>query len=340
MDGIEPLPDGANAAASVPIGGGVNDMTVDVIERQPDGVNVSIVSGSVDMASADDIVIEKPQQPDGDTAAEVSGDSDDAMASPDGIIIEPPHTAATTAGGSVDTVAANDIIEQPGQLDGDKAAAVDGDGDDMDIVEPQKQPSDDNAAAPVDDFLAADIIEQPVWGIDCYTRRNIIHCLEIEFDETIALLFIEKWLLPAINACPDDLAHDIANAARILIDGPIAGSSVGSSAAIATTNETGDGYASNWTSQNALGRALKRKIAAAGTVWLKPCASELLRARNALGLDFFRVHPKGHGSVVLANTIPANRLVTFYHGELYPSWRWGEKMDAIEITQKRKALKP
>jgi hypothetical protein len=281
------------------------DMTVDITEQPqpPDNGAAATASGSADMTTD---IIKQPQQPDHGAVAPASG------------------------GGAEDMV--TDIMEQPQQPD-HGAAPISGGGEDMatDIIEPQ-QP--DDAAAPVD--MAADIIEQPVWGIDCYTRLNIIHCLEIEFDKTIALRFIEKWLLPAINACPNELAHDIGNAARILMDEPI----TVSTAAKARDEIAGDHGAMDWTSQNALGRALKRKIATVGTVWLKPCARELLRARDALGLDFFRVHPKGHGSVVLANTIPANRLVTFYHGELYPSWRWGEKMDAIEITQKRKALKP
>lgn len=170
--------------------------------------------------------------------------------------------------------------------------------------------------------VKSDIIEQPVWGMDCYTRRNIFLFLKIEFDDKTALRFVEKWLLPAINACPNKVAHDIGNAARILMELPFK-----------------DEADIDWTN-TALGKALKQKILTIGPSWLKPCAHELLRARNALGLDFFRVHPKGHGSVVLANSIPPNSLVTFYRGELYPSWRWGEKMDAIEITQKRKNLKP
>lgn len=170
--------------------------------------------------------------------------------------------------------------------------------------------------------IESDIIEQPVWGIDCYTRKNILLCLGVEFDDKTALRFVEKWLLPAINTCPNEIAHDLGNAARILLGVPFE-----------------DGNNIDWT-KTALGKALKQKIQTKNPAWLKPCAHELLRARNALGLDFFRVHPKGHGSVVLANTIPSNNLVTFYRGELYPSWRWGEKMDAIEITQKRKHLKP
>ena len=61
-----------------------------------------------------------------------------------------------------------------------------------------------------------EIAEQPVWGIDCYTRKNISICLETKFDPDTISVFIEKWLLPAINACPVDMAHELSNACRIL----------------------------------------------------------------------------------------------------------------------------
>jgi [histone H3]-lysine4 N-trimethyltransferase ATXR3 len=194
------------------------------------------------------------------------------------------------------------------------------------------------ADAPMPGVLP-EIVEQPVWGIDCYTRRNILNCLELEFDPRTSLLFVEKWLLPAINACPEGLAHNISNAARILEGLPFEVSS--------GTVEDGEqpGIAPNSLShdtanESLLLRSLVEKIQSSGPLWLRAAANQLRRARAALGPDFFRVHPKGHGSVVLSPSLKANALVTFYHGELYPSWRWGEKMDAIEITQKRKDLKP
>ena len=61
--------------------------------------------------------------------------------------------------------------------------------------------------------LEPELVEQPVWGMDCYTRRNIALCLESEFDAETATAFVEKWLLPAIIDCPAELAHDISNAA-------------------------------------------------------------------------------------------------------------------------------
>lgn len=176
-----------------------------------------------------------------------------------------------------------------------------------------------------------EIAEQPVWGIDCYTRKNISICLETKFDPDTISVFIEKWLLPAINACPVDMAHELSNACRILEGFQF-------DASFSQNQKTGDKF-DNWRT-TLFGQALTIKIKEKGPVWLFSAAWLLRKAINAIGLDFFRVHPKGHGSIVLCSKIEPNRLVTFYHGEVYPSWRWGEKMDAISLIQQRKNLKP
>ena len=64
--------------------------------------------------------------------------------------------------------------------------------------------------------VGPEFIVQEVWGIDCYTRKNITICLETEFDSDTVMVFIEKWLLPALNACPADLAYNISNSCRML----------------------------------------------------------------------------------------------------------------------------
>ena len=195
----------------------------------------------------------------------------------------------------------------------------------------------EHSMEPVTSEEVPEIVEQAVWGIDCYTRRNITLCLQVEFDSDTCILFIEKWLLPAINACPVEFAPDIGNAARLLEGLPFTSSVRGESATVVEEQEGKE--VSNW-SQTRLGLALRDKIKTSSPPWLKAAANELRRARETLGPNFFRIHPKGHGSVLLSPKVGANRLVTFYRGELYPSWRWGEKMDAITLTQERKNLKP
>jgi hypothetical protein len=187
--------------------------------------------------------------------------------------------------------------------------------------------------------VKSEIVEQPVWGIDCYTRKNLLICLEAEFDPQTSLEFIEKWLLPAINACPPDIANDISNAARILEGLPFKKPSDEDRIDKLIEEHNESRYLQQW-SNTMLGNALVNKIKSQGPPWLKPAANIVRRARESLGPNFFRVHPKGHGSVLLCPKARANSLVTFYRGEIYPAWRWGEKMDAIEITQQRKGLRP
>ena len=198
-----------------------------------------------------------------------------------------------------------------------------------------------------------EVAEQPVWGMDCYTRRNISICLETDLDSAVASEFIDRWLLPAINSCPVDVAHNISCAARILeglppiVSSPPLpaskgkrGSGIPSAAATTGSSGTNDN-ASEGGSHVYLSKALKVKIAAYGPPWLKDAAHRLRLAIETLGTDLFRVHPKGHGSVVLKKSgLKSNTLVTHYRGEIYPPWRWGEKLDAIEKTQQRIGLRP
>jgi len=175
--------------------------------------------------------------------------------------------------------------------------------------------------------LLPEVIEQPVWGIDCYTRKNIEACIEADFDSLVATDFIEKWLLPAINACPAEFAYDMSRAAKILEGfSPIESGT--------ESNITDDPH------QSLILNALKEKLLVASPPWLKPVAHQLRTAVESIGGHAFCVHPKGHGSVVICSEgIPANTLVTHYRGEVYPPWRWGEKLDAIEETQRMFKLK-
>jgi Protein SET DOMAIN GROUP 2 C-terminal/CW-type Zinc Finger/SET domain len=179
--------------------------------------------------------------------------------------------------------------------------------------------------------LEPEFVVQEVWGIDCYTRRNVAICLETEFDSDSAQTFTEKWLLPAINACPVDLAHDISNACLVLEGLPFDLS--------ASLNNDDPTTYDQWR-ESLLGKALLSKVVTFAPPWLSAAARLVRVARDNLGPDFFRIHPKGHGSIVLCGRLEPNRLVTFYRGEVYPSWRWGEKTDAIAKIQEQKRLKP
>ncbi len=73
--------------------------------------------------------------------------------------------------------------------------------------------------------------------------------------------------------------------------------------------------------------------------WVKEAALCLERAVR-YHPDGYRIHPKGHGSVLLSDEIPPNSFITQYLGEVYPLWRWGEKNSAIEYLQDKFRIKP
>ncbi|KAL7554514.1 hypothetical protein ACHAWF_017971 [Thalassiosira exigua] len=196
-----------------------------------------------------------------------------------------------------------------------------------------------------------EVAEQEVWGIDCYTRRNVTALIEEEFNPEIAVEFVERWLLPAINACPVDLAHKMSTAARLLEglkipDCSLNGDSGGRrrrSSQDDSAIPSGDDKATTraYESSVFLRDAIESKIRVRAPPWLKYAARLVRLATDSLPDDYFRIHPKGHGSVVIGDDgLRANSLVTYYRGEVYPAWRWCEKLDAIERVQKKLDLRP
>jgi hypothetical protein len=69
--------------------------------------------------------------------------------------------------------------------------------------------------------LGPDLKEVPVWGIDSYTRRMV----EIAIEDHVSLEkrapevvkeYIERRLLPAINAQPPDMAHNMIHSVNAI----------------------------------------------------------------------------------------------------------------------------
>ena len=73
--------------------------------------------------------------------------------------------------------------------------------------------------------LGVHIKEVPVWGIDCYTRRMVELSIEDHGKELFNLktvhTFIEKRLLPTINAQSSDTAHNMSVALEAILAHPI-----------------------------------------------------------------------------------------------------------------------
>ena len=146
--------------------------------------------------------------------------------------------------------------------------------------------------------------EEFVWGIDCYTQRMIEIAVEDNVDpvyfrkEDIAS-FIEKKLLPAINAQAPQSAHNMTYALKSIM------SSISS------------------------------------TSLDHVYANAILKSIDKLSIDTFKIHPKGRG-IICTNPlgIPPHVFITEYLGEIYPPYRWCERLEVIKQTQEKFQLRP
>ena len=70
-------------------------------------------------------------------------------------------------------------------------------------------------------------------------------------------------------------------------------------------------------------------------------AEAVLAAIREYTIDVFRIHPKGTGVVCINPAgIQPHVFVTPYLGEMYPPYRWCERLDVVEQAQQTFELKP
>jgi [histone H3]-lysine4 N-trimethyltransferase ATXR3 len=70
-------------------------------------------------------------------------------------------------------------------------------------------------------------------------------------------------------------------------------------------------------------------------------ARAVLAAVAEYSIEVFRIHPKGTGVVCINPAgIPPHTFVSEYLGELYPAYRWCERLDVVEQAQQAFELKP
>lgn len=181
--------------------------------------------------------------------------------------------------------------------------------------------------------LGPAMVEREVWGIDCHTRRmlelilnealggiGVENCsgvdganLHEEIKNAEGVIsknksvthFLEKTLLVAINAVPESQAHKMDVALKHIIDSP-------------------DGEEVNTKTQ-------------------KKYASILLAAMADYSDndEHFRIHPKGTGVICTSpQGIAPHVVITDYLGEMYPPYRWCEKLEIIERAQREYDMKP
>ena len=145
------------------------------------------------------------------------------------------------------------------------------------------------------------LIEKDVWGIDCYTRKNIVLAIGNHLaSEEEKTFFVEKVLLPHINMQASDVAWDM----RVAL---------------------------NAISRNIHGNIEEKYVNAADAV---------VSAVNRWEDHNFRVHPKGKGIIcVKEGGIRKDEFINEYQGEVYPAWQWNERENAIEMLAAKQVNK-
>lgn len=191
--------------------------------------------------------------------------------------------------------------------------------------------------------------ERLVFGIDCSCRRMIeltlIDRLGAEMCTKAALKhFIERRLLPAINAQPQKLAHSMLAVTKYMTNHVYDNSS--SSAAALAYSQTSTDAANTAGTSSTTGTACpsSSSFSSTGIIYSEAehiFSETLLIGVHEIGEDSFKIHPKGTGVIcVNQEGIAAHKVVCDYLGELYPPYRWCERQDVIEQGQKHFGLKP
>ena len=169
--------------------------------------------------------------------------------------------------------------------------------------------------------------EQLVWGIDCACRRLVEITVQARVDQQAegggsgsgsgrdaVHKFIESRLLPAINHQAPERAHSMLDVAAYMMSVPV------------LPVDAAERVRKPW----AYYTELEHRFSKA-----------LFEAVGELGIDSFRIHPKGTGVVCTAELgIAPHQVVCEYLGELYPPYRWCERMDILKQAQRKFHLKP
>eukprot|EP01041_Mallomonas_annulata_P010270 gene10270-21427_t len=151
--------------------------------------------------------------------------------------------------------------------------------------------------------LGSEVIEQPVWGIDVCTRRTV----EIAIEDRLPELYDS-------NLC------------RQFIEGKLL-PAINSQKPLQAHDMR---YSLDYIIQNPKTSEIFKKYA------------EIIQNNIAQSnITKFRIHPKGTGVICnIPEGIRPHVVVTDYLGELYPPYRWCEKLDVIEQAQRAFKLKP
>ena len=207
------------------------------------------------------------------------------------------------------------------------------------------------------DLSSGKLKEAPVWGIDSYTRRMVeiaiedrVNKEEHAYNKKDIQTFLERILLPAINAQPVAKAHDMAAVVKSLLPetvhrhtsnysavghNPSAKATAAATATTATTES--QSVQSDYTNNESHLHLVKARLLPLDIVFL----TALSQAVFQYGLDMFKIHPKGTGIIVTApEGIKPHQFISEYLGDIYPPYRWCERLDVVEQAQRKHSMKP
>ena len=174
--------------------------------------------------------------------------------------------------------------------------------------------------------------EAQVWGMDCYTRRMIEIAIEDrvgkakksaysseagasdamtceaddvgKYTEQELYSWLERILMPSINAMPVETAHNMLLVTTSILE------------------------------KHASEEQVLQEMQVSFTRALHSACTEQ-------GIDMFRIHPKGTGIICTApEGIQPHVLISEYLGDIYPPYRWCERLDVVEQAQQKYSLKP
>ena len=171
--------------------------------------------------------------------------------------------------------------------------------------------------------LGSRLKEVPVWGIDCYTRRMV----------ELAILDHDAILHDAPNdstGAEGSSSFDIPKGKEAEIRKFIEKRLLPAINSQSLERAHNMWYALDSIAQDSVSSGREKEIARA-----------IMISIDKLGIDQFKIHPKGTGVVCTdPGGLKPHVVVSLYLGELYPPYRWCEKLDVVEQAQEKFGLKP
>ncbi len=220
--------------------------------------------------------------------------------------------------------------------------------------------------------LGDQVVEADMWGLDCYTRKNIQSIIEGVCSGTsvnIQRTLIQRLIMPVIDSQPGHRAHNITFALKSILrvigvlkpelkepkPGPkpeVKSEPTSDTKMEAQRKDPQETTATNVEDylqeddphvSSMIEKIVQRVLVndEINEEMIHKTVTALLFSVRTWGLKAFRIHPKGVGvQCRKPEGLPAGTFVTKYLGELFPPWRWFEKQDAIKSVQKKLRFKP